>query len=1029
MSTQEYIQRTLATLDDATAKATHADPLISALCEHNHHISKDYCVAALLRIAAIDSDIIYNSPNRMTALNLIRERIEVTGRRILTKYKLEGRIQADEECRKIADIFLDALKDLDSTCELYTAISTLPNFRNRLPRTLNSDHVKVSIIPLLRFGSDPFAALNQCLRAALNYTEADADQAASCHQTVQTLLQDIVASYDSAPSVPERPIVETLRRLSKHLETHFANSPYGKPADLYLSRRPRLYPLHLPQRELSIPIDLRNAGEGVAIDVEVSMEQAIGLTNIGGLIRLPTFKKRSMIIECSATTDPNHDTNQPALCEFRLRWVNTDGTESERRAEITLEAQDPSVDWGKLRRINPYSLEAVTSEGELIGRSQMLDRVVRTLNTPTVGSLYIHGEKRVGKTSLARVSLDVMERDFNMICIFRDIGGINHPVPAQAINNLTESVAAEIANRIPMFSEQVRSLNLDGSLASLNRLMENVARSGARVVVAFDEFDRLPAQLFRRTAEQDAFFTGLRSLSSIPGIGLVLVAGERMKLIINGPGVELNRFAAFPVDYLARSGQWGDFADLVRAPTRHFLEFSEDACERVYTYTAGNPYYTKLICAVVLENAIDRRDSFVDDREIDTAVNVLLTRIDPTSFSHYWEDFLLEEDDRRDEVTLNRRRLLLALGLAVGSDFTAHEASIVAKAAELGLDSTGTRRELDGFLNRKLLTSDDTVVAPRIRLFGRWIVSRGHEQIVLTAVELEAAEAAMAKRDTFRVSLEEADALVGSWSIYRGSTLTGERVLQYLDQFGDVRDQRLVFCLLKKLHFLGDTEERRLLKDAYIQLRNELMARHGQWNRKQILISYGGSIGGSGLAMARSFAITNGFLRTREIRRPSTLKGEVANGVTDIVVVDDFVGTGETMVHQIGRLWEYIPHEQTVHIFILAGMANGVDRVSAAAQEAFGDSRVSVRCLYEMPSDPGPFDSRSGVFASEDDAADARRIAEDFGRRLEKNVPLGFGACCSLITFSRTIPNNALPILWSSSASRDFQFKPLFPCN
>ena len=181
--------------------------------------------------------------------------------------------------------------------------------------------------------------------------------------------------------------------------------------------------------------------------------------------------------------------------------------------------------------------------------------------------------------------------------------------------------------------------------------------------------------------------------------------------------------------------------------------------------------------------------------------------------------------------------------------------------------------------------------------------------------------------------------------------------------------------------------------------------------------------------MARSFAITNGFLRTREIRRPSTLKGEVANGVTDIVVVDDFVGTGETMVHQIGRLWEYIPQEQTVHIFILAGMANGVDRVSAAAQEAFGDSRVSVRCLYEMPSDPGPFDSRSGVFASEDDAADARRIAEDFGRRLEKNVPLGFGACCSLITFSRTIPNNALPILWSSSASRDFQFKPLFPRN
>ena len=122
-------------------------------------------------------------------------------------------------------------------------------------------------------------------------------------------------------------------------------------------------------------------------------------------------------------------------------------------------------------------------------------------------------------------------------------------------------------------------MRLDGSLTFLNQLLERVSVLGERLVIVIDEFDRLPARLFRRTDVQDAFFTGLRAISAIRGIGLVLVAGERMNLIISGPGVELNRFAGFPVDYLDRSTQWSDFEDLVRKPTDKLLEFSNEACE------------------------------------------------------------------------------------------------------------------------------------------------------------------------------------------------------------------------------------------------------------------------------------------------------------------------------------------------------------------------------------------------------------------------------------------------------------------
>jgi hypothetical protein len=578
-------------------------------------------------------------------------------------------------------------------------------------------------------------------------------------------------------------------------------------------------------------------------------------------------------------------------------------------------------------------------------------------------------------------------------------------------------------------SELAGNINLDGSLTFLNQLLERVSVIGERLVIVIDEFDRLPARLFRRTDVQDAFFTGLRSISAIRGIGLVLVAGERMNLIINGPGVELNRFAGFPVDYLDRSTQWADFEHLVRKPTEELLEFNDAACERVYEYTDGNPYFTKLLCAEILENALQRTDAFVGTREVDAAVDVLMTRIDPTSFSHYWEDFLLDDDSRRDEVTLKRRRCLLSFGLACRLGGSAPVEAVIDAGAKVGMDAATTRREIDSLVRRRLVLLEDDVLKPRIRLFGLWIGGSGQTQIVLTAVELESARSAIDRRERLRVSLDEANKLIESWGSFRGTTISAERLLGYLEQFGDVRSQRLIFQLLAKIEFIGAAQEAKLMKEAFRHLEHSMGVRHGNWKRDQITISYTGPIGGSGLAMARSFAMENGFLRTKQINKPDLLRGEREKGVTDVVIVDDFVGTGATLRSELAEMAEWVADDQAVHIILLAGMAAGVDRVSDSAREVFGDSRVTIRCLHEIKNAPSPFDFEAGVFDTADDASDARLIAEEFGSKLEPKTPLGYGGCCALVVFSRTIPNNALPILWSGASRSVFSFEPLFRRN
>ena len=1018
------IERSLSSKQSATARRT-----VRRLHREADQTPKDLSVAAILRIATIDYNLLYNSDieDRQWALNLIQERLQISGPRVYGKYQLAGKVPADEMCRKLTDIIPDANTELRQALRAYHGVDTISTLQHNLLAALNKDLIRVSIRPFLGFGDDPQVELGQCLKAAIGYTStSNAMQASAALADAQRAFGAALELFSRDPTEFGKPIADMLRQLRRDLNEDFKNSPYSKPANLELQETPRRYPLHVPKRDLWIPVEIRNRGEGIAIHVEVRMRDSIGLERVDTPLRLSNIDPGSVVlVDLQAKT--NSDGDVGGLCEIQLTWVNADGTEANVTSEVTLRPQDPSIDWVKVRRTNPYNLEAVTKEDELMGRGETLDRIVRTLNTPSVGSLYIHGEKRVGKTSLAYVAVDLMEQA-GMACVFQDVGGINHHIPESAINNLTESLVSKIVDRFSKLSEFADRVRLDGSLTFLNRILERLSGLGERLVIVIDEFDRLPARLFRRTDEQDAFFTGLRSMSAIRGIGLVLVAGERMNLIINGPGVELNRFAGFPVDYLERSTQWTDFEHLLRKPTEDILEFSDEACARAYEYTEGDPYFTKLLCAEILDNAIQRRDAFVGNREVDFAVNVLLSRIDSTSFSHYWEDFLLDEDARRDEVTLNRRRCLLAFGMACDSDCSATIESIVKAAAHVGMDASGTRRELEALLRRRLLALDNHTIKPRIRLFGRWIVTSGKQQIVLTSVELESAQTAIDEREKLRISQDEAHDLVRSWSSFRGVSISPERLIRYLEQFGDARNQRLIFRLLTKVLFIGDAQEAELMREAYSHLENNMRERHGTWKRNQITISYLGSLGGSGLAMARSFAIANGFLRTKQIHKPELLSQEAKNGVTDVVLIDDFVGSGRTLQADLREMAKWTS-DQAVHIFLLAGMAKGVDRVSDAAGEVFGEDRVKIRCLHEIKGSPGPFDFPGGLFDSQDDATDAQRVVEEFGHKLEPKIPLGFGECCALVAFSRTIPNNAPPILWSRSRGNVFKFEPLFPRN
>ena len=91
-------------------------------------------------------------------------------------------------------------------------------------------------------------------------------------------------------------------------------------------------------------MQILNKGEGVAIHVEVSIRESIGLVRVEDPRRLSSlYPGASVVIDLHVRTNPDDDLE--GLCEIQLSWVNADGTDATIVADVALNPQDPKLDW------------------------------------------------------------------------------------------------------------------------------------------------------------------------------------------------------------------------------------------------------------------------------------------------------------------------------------------------------------------------------------------------------------------------------------------------------------------------------------------------------------------------------------------------------------------------------------------------------------------------------------------------------------------------------------------------------------
>jgi AAA domain len=336
-------------------------------------------------------------------------------------------------------------------------------------------------------------------------------------------------------------------------ERKFEQSGAGKPARLVAKPFDKKYPFGSPTHPVHIGFNIENVGSGYARDVSCSIS-----TDSSAVVKRPELFLGDLGVDKIAVEFPVELSKSVSsiLVDLTWTWSNFDGSCGSETGIFELFGQQGNVNWDQLATEEPYKLEPITSEQELVGRTEILSQLAAKARGAKVGSACIWGQKRVGKTSIAKTLRTRLSSEPNSgtLVLFLEAGEYVHPDANRTIEQLGAKICRQIASSDPRF-QGVSKPSFNGALSPLSDYVDDVlAISPAlRIIVILDEFDSVPVELYRRGPTGETFFSTIRSLSQKGQTGFILVGGERMRYVFDCQGQALNKFQMIRVDYLDRS--------------------------------------------------------------------------------------------------------------------------------------------------------------------------------------------------------------------------------------------------------------------------------------------------------------------------------------------------------------------------------------------------------------------------------------------------------------------------------------------
>lgn len=186
--------------------------------------------------------------------------------------------------------------------------------------------------------------------------------------------------------------------------------------------------------------------------------------------------------------------------------------------------------------------------------------------------------------------------------------------------------------------------------------------------------------------------------------------------------------------------------------------------------------------------------------------------------------------------------------------------------------------------------------------------------------------------------------------------------------------------------------------------------RTGEWR----FVAYSASAGESGDYMLTRFRHANNLAGNNYnelfIHRSDIVRADLGFDDT-VVLVDDFVGTGNQAVDSWGMYEELLAEVGRVYLVLVAGTSTAVARINS-------ETNLEAISHFYLTAEDNIFDDSCEPFTT-----DEKQVILDYCEKVDEAQPKGYGDCGLLVVFSHTTPNNTIPIL----GKRNNGIEPLFP--
>lgn len=1015
---------------DHIQKPVEANPLEAIFGENISVQQKRFISACLLRILGVCETVFDTNPT-------LRPRIyglfdDALASDLYPKHGIKADDLSHIKHSKLKEAGPTAEKALASVIDSLTNLDRLNRFRQDFMRTINKPENNLVLAPFMPPSLCSPGRIGELVSSLQSYLRAAPHELVEEYSEATEVLTEYAEEAEAYGTAYSREFLARMARVMEDLlHQRFTTSEAGRPAQLSVMAADRRYHLHEVGRQLELEFSVANRGRGPALQVLVQAqsefenvalrrdEESLGTIDPGQSV--------TVVFPASVVA-----AESIAIVSLQVQWKNPDQSDNDNSAQFELVGQRPDIDWDTLEWEDPYSLEPVESHTNLVDRSEIVNQLMSQAKARSVGSAYIYGQKRVGKTSVAKALQSRLREEDRLGVVYLEGGEYVSAEAATTIDRLGRKLCEEV-KKLDRRLDAIAVPEFSGDLSPLTSFLDQAEEllPQLRLIVILDEFDELPFELYRRGNLGDAFFLTLRAISGRKRCGILLVGGEKMKFIMSIQGQALNKFLPIQVDYFDRENHWEDFRQLVTNPTERWLEFTDEAIVELHKVTAGNPYYTMYVCREIWRQALRDRDSYISETKVRRATDSVLRALESNAFQHFWEDGIFEETgDRREEVSVRRRRLLLAMAnvwrrKAKASKEDLEEEDVVS----FGQDKLAS--DLRDFVQRDVLTETNGPYDSKVPLFRTWLEREGPRRILTTFTEPDKILERRRQEEEAYIRPEEIVELVDSWDLYQGQRVTEDQVRAWLEQFGENVDQRIMFKILQGLRFYSNDELRAKMREAHgIVVRGlQRLIVEDERRRRDILVSYLDSPAKSGGGRyAKLYKDENGIYYKNVVERGALAKTLRDNDrVQALVLIDDLLGTGNSaegyfkqLAADCGDLLRQ-PH-LAVYFVVVTGFEEAQDRVESVLKEL--QLPIETHILDPLDSSDKCFSENSKILPDRTERLRAEQLAREHGVALVKNYPLGYGDCQCAIVFSESCPNNSLPIFWAKSD--DPKWRPLF---